>query len=216
MILLKEKRDIIEYSRKLITSGLTRGTGGNISIFNRKENVMLITPSGIPYETMGLDDVVVMNMDGEVVESSLEPSSEWHMHLETYKARPEFNALVHVHSTFATTLACLREDLPSVDYLVAMAGSKTVKCAEYALYGTEELAMNAIKAMEGSSACLLANHGMNVAGESLMMAFAVAEQLEFCAELYVRAKEIGEPVLLTDQEMDDMLEKVKTYGQKRK
>ncbi len=216
MLLEKECNTLVNYGKKLLTSGLTKSTGGNLSVFfNRELNLMAITPSGIPYDSMTAEDVVVMNRDGEVVESHLVPSSEWEMHLDLYKTRTEFSALVHTHSKYATTLACLREELPAINYLVALAGGENVRCAEYALYGTKQLGLNALAAMKERCAVLLANHGLNVAGDSMMEAFSIAEQIEFCCGLYIRARNVGKPVLLTSLEMSDMLEKVKNYGQKR-
>ncbi len=214
MILQAERAELCKYSKEYIRKGLTRGTGGNLSIRNPKENLVAITPSGVPYESLTEEMIVVIDMKGNVVDGDLIPSSEVGMHLAVYNNRPEFNALVHAHSTFATTLACLREDLPAVDYLVAFSGGSTVRCAEYATYGTNDLAINALKAMEGRNAVLLANHGINCAGPNMMTAFANTEQLEFVCECYIRAKSAGTPVIISGKFMDEMLAKASGYGQK--
>lgn len=216
MILQSEREKLVQYGKLMLSTGLTRGTGGNLSIYNRERNLMAISPSGIPYMEMLAEDVIVMDLDGNIVEGDLVPSSEHGMHSIVYKNRGDVNAMVHMHSTYATTISCLNIDLPAVDYLVAFSGGKSVKCAKYATYGTEELAKNALETMGNQSAVLLANHGMNVVAGSIEMAFATAEQLEFCAELYCRSKSMGEPVILADSEMAMMVERFKGYGQKSK
>lgn len=178
---------IVQYGKKMVSSGLTRGTGGNLSIYVRDLELMAIKPSGIPYDEIEPEDVMVMKLDGTIVEGNKTPSSEFAMHAIVYRNREDVGAMLHVHSTFAVTLACLNEDLPAVDYMVAYSRGRRVKCAPYASFGTTELAENAMKTMGNQNAVLLANHGMNVVGSDLPKAFAIAEQLEFCAELYVRA-----------------------------
>lgn len=214
MSLLQEARkQLVEYGKKLIDTGLTVGTGGNISIFDKESGYMAITPSGLDYYTLQEEDIVIMDLEGNLIEGNLKPSSEYHMHALVYKNRPEAGAMIHTHALYATTISCLREDLPAIDYLVAHAGGKDVRCAEYAPYGTLELAEKAIVAMEGRKAVLLANHGLNVLGENIEDAFAVTEQIEFCARLYWQAKAIGSPVILSDEEMETMVERFVTYGQ---
>lgn len=214
MGLLKEARtQLVAYGKKLIDTGLTVGTGGNISIFDKESGYMAITPSGLDYYKLQEEDIVIMDLEGNLIEGNLKPSSEYHMHALVYKNRPEAGAMIHTHALYATTISCLREDLPAIDYLVAHAGGKDVRCAEYAPYGTLELAEKAIVAMEGRKAVLLANHGLNVLGEDIEAAFAVTEQIEFCARLYWQAKAIGSPVILSDQEMGTMVERFVTYGQ---
>lgn len=214
MSLLKEARkQLVEYGKKLIDSGLTVGTGGNISIFDEESGYMAITPSGIDYYKLQEEDIVIMDLEGNTIEGTLKPSSEYQMHSIVYQNRPEARAMIHTHALYSTTVSCLREDLPAIDYLVAHGGGKDVRCAEYAPYGTLELAEKAIKAMEGRKAVLLANHGINVLGESIEDAFAVTEQIEFCARLYWQAKAVGTPVILSDEEMDNMVTRFVTYGQ---
>jgi len=212
MLLQKEREMIVAYGKRMLSAGLTRGTGGNLSIYDRNLELMAITPSGIPYEEIEAEDIMIMKLDGTIVEGNKTPSSEHAMHEIVYRTREDVGAMLHVHSTFAVTLACLNEDLPAVDYMVAYSRGRSVKCAPYASFGTTDLAVNALKTMGDQNAVLLANHGMNVVGPDLPKAFAIAEQLEFCAELYVRARTIGKPVILPDDEMDQMVERFKIAG----
>ena len=212
MLLQKEREMIVAYGKRMLSAGLTRGTGGNLSIYDRNLELMAITPSGIPYEEIEAEDIMIMKLDGTIVEGNKTPSSEHAMHEIVYRTREDVGAMLHVHSTFAVTLACLNEDLPAVDYMVAYSRGRSLKCAPYASFGTADLAVNALKTMGDQNAVLLANHGMNVVGPDLPKAFAIAEQLEFCAELYVRARTIGKPVILPDDEMDQMVERFKIAG----
>jgi len=212
MLLEKARRDLVKYGKKLVEHNLTKGTGGNLSIYDDGEELMALTPSGIPYFEMEPADIVIMNLDGEVVEGDKKPSSEEAMHRFIYKKRDDIKALVHAHSTYSTSLSLLRETLPPAHYMIALAGYD-VRCARYATYGTEELANNAIEAMEGRNAVLLANHGLLAGAGDLPNAFNTAEEVEFVAEVYWRAKAIGEPVILPEAEMNLMAEKFKSYGQ---
>jgi len=215
LILLKERQEIVEYGKKLVTSGLTKGTGGNLSIYNREEGLMAISPSGIDYFEIRPEDVVVLDLDGNIVDGDKKPSSELEMHRIFYKNRDDIDAIIHTHSTYATVLSCLNIPLPPVHYLVALAGLD-VRCAKYATFGTEELAKNAFEAMKDRYAVLLANHGLLAGAKDLANAFNITEEIEYCAELYIKAKAIGEPVILPEEEMELMLEKFKTYGQVKK
>lgn len=213
MLLSKEREQVVEYCKKMIHAGLTKGTGGNISIFNRELGLYAISPSGMEYDSMQPEDVVVMNLEDEVVEGTRRPSSEWGLHSIFYKNRQDIDAVVHTHSTYCAVLATNREELPPSSYLVAFAG-KNVRCAPYASFGTPELAKAAYEYMEDRKAVLLANHGLVAGGSTILKAFQVAEEIEFCAEVYVKARSIGTPVLLSDEEMEYMLERFQDYGQK--
>lgn len=210
---MKERQQIVDYCKLMMTRGLTKGTGGNISIFDKESGLMIISASGIDYDVMTAEDVVVTDLEGNLVDGNKKPSSEFPMHAIFYKKRSDINAIVHTHSPFATTIASLRWDLPAISYLVAFSG-KDVRCAEYASFGTQELAEHAFDAMEDRQAVLLANHGLLAGAVNIATAFTVAEEIEFCCEIYTRAKAIGEPVVLDDAEMQHMAEKFKTYGQK--
>lgn len=212
-MLLKEIREeIVQYSRQLVTSGLTIGTGGNISVYDPETHLFAITPSGVDYFEMNPEDVVVLDIDGNVVEGTRKPSSEVELHRIFYVKRPDIRAVVHAHSTYCTVLATNRMELPASSYLVAFAG-KNVRCGEYASFGTPELAENTFQAMEGRQAALMANHGLITGAESLLRAFDIAQQIEFCAKVYVKAKAIGTPVILDDDEMERMIVRFQTYGQ---
>jgi len=214
-LLLEEKRQVIvEYGKKLIAAGLTRGTGGNISVLDEKSKLMAISPSGMDYFETKPEDVVVMDLNGKIVDGFRKPSSEWRMHLIFYQKREDVGAVVHTHSMFATTLATLHWEVPPASYLIAYAGKK-VPCAPYATFGTQEIADAAYNAMgEEYNAVLLANHGLIAVGPDMPSAFGIAEIIEMVCEIYYRAKCVGEPVILPDEEMELMLEKFKTYGQK--
>jgi L-fuculose-phosphate aldolase len=214
MLLKKEREAIVQYGRKLITSNLTTGSGGNLSIYNREENLVAIKPSGIEYFDMAVEDVVVMKTTGEIVECDKKPSSEMNFHLGLYKHRPDINAVIHTHSVYATTIACLNWELPAVHYLIGFSGNK-VPLAPYATFGTPELANHIINSIGNYNACLMANHGVVVVGNNIATAFAAAEEIELVSRIYYQTKCIGNPVILSDEEMAVVGEKFKTYGQKK-
>ncbi len=215
LALFPQRLELIEYGKKLLSAGLTKGTGGNLSIFDRESQLMAITPSGIPFEDIKPEDIVLMDLEGKLVSGHRAPSSEWEMHLIQYRERDDLDAVIHAHTTFATVLACLREGIPATHYMIAVAG-KDVRCAEYATYGTHELAVNAFEAMRERRCVLLANHGILAGAQDLLNAFNIIEEVEYCAEIYYRARSIGQPVILSDEEMALMAEKFKTYGQRKK
>ncbi|MDO5718693.1 MAG: L-fuculose-phosphate aldolase [Tissierellia bacterium] len=208
------KKELIEFGIKLVEHNLTKGTGGNLSVYDRDKKLMAITPSGIDFYEIKPEDIVIMNMDGEIIEGVRKPSSEWHMHKIIYENREDIDSVIHAHTTFATVLATLRWELPASHYMIAVAGPN-IRCAEYATYGTEQLAENALAALEDRYATLLANHGIIAGSYDLLNAFNIIEEIEYCSEIYYRAKSIGEPVILDDQEMELMGRKFKTYGQRK-
>lgn len=202
--------DILDASAKMVRLGLNRGTAGNVSV--RWKDGFLITPSGMPPHAIHPEDVVVMEMDGTST-GRAKPSSEWRLHRDVYAARPEIDAVVHCHPSFCVALAVLHRDIPPYHYMIAKAGGRDIRCSGYATYGTQELSDLAMTALDGRRACLLANHGMLALGKSLESAVDLAVEVEELAEGYWRALQIGEPVLLSDAEMDIVLEKFKTYGE---
>lgn len=213
MLMQKERELIVEYGKKLLTAGLTKGTGGNISIANREEGLMAISPSGLDYFETLPEDVVVMRIsDGAIVEGTRKPSSEHGLHRIFYTDRDDINAVVHTHSTFATTLATLGWDLPASNYMIALAGPN-VRCAPYASFGTPELAKNAFDYMVDRYAVLLSNHGLVAGAKDIANAFNTANILEECCETYWRAQVVGRPQILTPEEMDNMAVRFQTYGQ---
>jgi len=205
--LLREK--IVATARAMNAESINRGTSGNVS--GRIDGGFLITPSGVPYHAMEPADIVAMTDDGHA-QRGLPPSTEWRFHREIYRARPELQAIVHTHSPFATTLACLDRGIPAFHYAVARAGGKDIRCGAYATFGTQELAQHAVAAIAGRKACLLSHHGMIAAGDTLDAAFALAIEVETLAEMYWRALQIAEPTLLSDKEMEAVLERFRTYG----
>jgi len=214
LLLEEERQVVVEYGKKLITAGLTRGTGGNISVLEPKSKLMAISPSGMDYFETKPEDVVIMDLNGKIVDGFRKPSSEWRMHLIFYQKREDVGAVVHTHSMFATTIATLHWEVPPASYLIAYAGKK-VPCAPYATFGTQEIADAAYDTMGREyNAVLLANHGLIAVGPDMPSAFGTAEIIEMVCEIYYRAKCVGEPVILPDEEMELMLKKFKTYGQK--
>ena len=200
---------LLKTAQTLEKLGLNKGTSGNASI--RQGKGFLITPSGVPIQDMSLNSLVEMNMQGTAV-SQGKPSSEWRFHRDIYQARPEISAVIHTHSMFATTLACLRKDIPPFHYMIAVAGGDTIRCSDYALFGTQALSDTAISALQDRRACLLANHGMIAIGKTLQQALDIAVEVENLCEQYWRALQIGEPHVLNTQEMHEVFEQFKGYG----
>lgn len=213
MKMIKERKLIVEYGKKLIKNGLTTGSGGNISILNKELGLVAISPSGKDYFETKVEDIVLIDLEGTIVEGDLKPSSEKDMHLIFYNNRGDANAIVHTHSKFATTISCMGWNLEPVHYLIGLAG-EDVKCAKYAIYGSKELAQNALDAIEDRNAVLLANHGLIALGEDIETAFSIAEHLEFVSELYYLSKTLGEPKILSKEEMANVMKKFNTYKYK--
>ncbi len=175
---------------------------------------MAVSPSGIDYFETTAADVVVMDLAGNVVDGRRKPSSEYELHRIFYVRRQDIDAVVHTHSVYATVLATLRQPLPAASYLVAYSGLD-VRCAEYASFGTTELAERTFDAMNERFAVLMANHGLLTGSKDILNAFNIAEQIEYCAEVYVKARAIGDPVILDQKEMEKMIVKFSSsYGQK--
>jgi L-fuculose-phosphate aldolase len=214
MLLREIREEMIRYGKKAVQSGLTRGTGGNLSVCDRASDTMAITPSGIDYFEIKPEQIVLIDVrSGKITDGGAVPSSERDMHRIFYKYRKDINAVIHTHTIFAAAIATLNWALPPLHYLVAHAGTD-VRCAKYATYGSVALAKNAFEAMEGRKAVLLANHGLLAAGANLAEAFTVTEEIEFCCEVYYRTKCIGEPVILPRDEMERMIERFKDYGRR--
>ncbi len=201
------RRDIIATCLRMNTNGLNQGVSGNISV--RFEDRMLITPTSIPYDRMLPEEIVSMSLgeDYGAWEGPKPPSTEWRFHLDIMRARPEVGAMVHAHPPYCTSLAMTRRSIPACHYMIAVFGGDDVRCADYATYGTEQLSLNALKAMEGRSAVLLANHGAIVIGRDLANAMWRAVELETIARQYCNALLIGGPVLLTPEEMQETFAK---------
>jgi L-fuculose-phosphate aldolase len=207
----EQRGAVLEAAQSLGPCGLSRGMSGNVSV--RVEDGLLITPSGMPYAQLSPADMVELGMDGSAAAGQRQPSSEWRIHRDIYLRREDVGAVVHAHPMFSTTLSCLRRPLPAVHYMIAVTGSSRVRCAAYATFGTEALSLAALEALGASRACLLANHGLVAVGAHLQEALRVASEVEQVAEQYWRALQVGEPVILDEEEMTRVLEKFRTYGQ---
>ena len=214
MLLEKERNEIVSFGKKLIAAKLTVGTTGNLSILHPQEGMVAISPSGLAYFETQPEDVVVIDLDGNIREGTYRPSSESTLHLELYNLRPDIHSVIHTHSVYATTIACLGWEIPALHYVIGLAGTK-VPIASYATYGTKELADSVSKTIAHYNAVLLANHGLIAVGPNIRSAFATAEAIEFAARVYYQSKCIGEPVILPDAELETVIEKFKNYGQIR-
>jgi len=206
---LQLRKQILATALRMNALGINRGKSGNVSA--RWMEGFLVTPSGLPYEETRPSDIVFIDARGRS-KGTREPSSEWRFHFDIYRRKSKTNAVVHAHSSFATTLACLGMGVPAFHYMIAVAGGNDIRCAPYATFGTQSLSDHAIKALDGRKACLLANHGMIATGESLKSALALAVEVEALCEQYWRALQIGKPNLLADAEMAAVVEKFKTYN----
>ena len=203
------RQQIIDACLEMNREGINQGTSGNISA--RCDGGSLITPSGVPYHAMRTDQIVFVDDDGGYYGEWL-PSTEWRMHHDIYQARPDAGAIVHAHSTYCTALSCLREGIPPFHYMIGVGGGTDIRCADYATFGTAALSHNMLRALEGRTACLLANHGMICFAPSLATALWLAVEVETLARQYWIARQAGEPVLLDDAEMTRVLARFKTYG----
>jgi L-fuculose-phosphate aldolase len=199
--------------QRLDALGMNRGSTGNVSVRHMHEGRqgMLITPTGMGADDLRAQDMVWCGWDGTRA-GDWQPSSEWHFHQAIYLARPDLHAIVHTHSTHAAALACLNRPLPSFHYMVAVAGGDDVPLVPYHLFGTEALSQDIATAMRARDACLLANHGLVAAGPTMARAMKVVQEVESLCEVYLKALAVGEPVLLTRAQMDEVIEKFKGYG----
>lgn len=204
------RQQLIAAALAMQASGLNRGTAGNISL--RADDGFYITPTGMPYAALTAADIPHMTLAG-TISGQRKPSSEWRLHRDLYAARPHVGAVVHAHSPFAVSLACLRCDIPPFHYMIARFGGDTVRCSRYEIFGSQELSAAALDAMADRHACLLANHGLLVAGRDLEQALALAGELEELCEQYWRTCQLGTPVLLSPDEMAAVGEKFSSYGQ---
>lgn len=204
------RRELVRIAKQLDEQGLNRGTSGNLSA--RYGDGMLITPSGMGAEGLTEDDMVFVHMDG-TSRGRWQPSSEWLFHRDIYLYRGEVSAVVHTHSVAATALACLRKAIPPFHYMIALMGGDNIRCAKYATFGTQQLSDHALLALRGRKACLLSNHGMIGAGADLAEAYRITVEVETLSEMYLRALQAGEPVLLSAQEFRDAQKRFAGYGQ---
>ena len=210
--MINVRENILNISNKLLTAGLNHGATGNCSC--RDRGGFLITPSGVDSSELTSDMMVRMNLSDSLYqpESKYQPSSEWQFHQAILKKYPDINAVVHTHSVFASTLSALGQDIPAFHYMIAVAGGDSVRCAPYAMFGTEELSDNILEAIQDRKACLLANHGLVAIGKDLNEAFNIAEEVEHLSRLFIEAKKIGEPKLLSNKEMTEVLNRFNSYS----
>jgi len=203
------RQGIVETCREMNRIGLNQGTSGNLS--HRIPGGMLITPSSLPYDRMEADDIVTMAYSAEY-EGRHRPSSEWRFHRDILKARADVNVVLHTHSTFSTVVAVHERAIPCFHYMVAVAGGNDIRCAPYACFGTQELSDNALRALEGRSACLLGHHGLIVTAQTFEKALWLAVEVETLAKMYVHALAIGEPPCLSEAEMAQVHEQIRRMG----
>ena len=206
---MNQAEEVIKYAKKLNTENLSALRSGNISI--RYKDGFLITPSGVKYSLLKNEDIVFVSLDGKFEKSKHKPSSEWRFHKDIYQKKNEANAIVHAHSVYATAVSTHGKPIPAFHYMVALAGGNDIKCADYATFGTEELSQNIIKALENRKACLMSNHGQVAFEKSLDKAFELAEEIENICQQYINALKLGEPKILSINEMNKILEKIKSY-----
>ena len=214
--------ELIHCAREMAASGLNKGTAGNLSVRGTWDGRpgFWITPTGMDYAGLTPGDIPFVDFEQAAdadaprptTASSRKASSEWRLHLDLYRAHPDAGAILHAHSPFATSLACLRREIPPFHYMIARFGGNSVRCAPYALFGTQALSDAAVAAMQGRSACLLANHGMVVCGANLKKALDAAIELEALCEQYWRASQLGAPVLLGEAEMAAVQARFADYG----
>jgi L-fuculose-phosphate aldolase len=208
------RKEIIATCFAMEQKGINQGTSGNVSV--RWGEGLLITASGVAYETMAPEDIVYLEMDG-TPHGPHSPSSEWRFHRDIMRERPDVEAIVHAHPVYCTAQAITGKDIPAVHYMIAAAGGATIRCAPYATFGTAELSRGAIKALDGRLACLLANHGLIACGPNLRKALWLAVEVETLAKQYALSRQLGGPVVLPDEEIARVIEKFKTgYGPKAK
>lgn len=204
------RQELIDACLAMNASGINQGTSGNMST-RLDQTRFLITPSGIAYDAMTPDQIVDMHVDGSH-DGDWKPSSEWRMHADIYSARAEAGAVLHCHALNATAISCLRRDVPAFHYMIGVTGAKRIRCSDYALFGSKELSAAMMEAFGEANACLLANHGMTCFARDLPSVLKLGFEVENLCHQYIRACSLGEPVILSDAEMDAALAVFSTYG----
>ena len=208
----KKSASLIDTAIQLQNMGLNHGATGNCSC--RDGDTYLITPSGVDTINLSEDKVIRMDFEGNIIDSisNLKPSSEWRFHQDIMSQRKEVGAVVHTHSIYASTFSLFGDELPPFHYMIAVAGGDTVRCASYAMFGTQQLSDNIIGALTDRKACLIANHGLVAIGDNLTEALQIAEEVEHLCQLYIEVKKIGEPNLLSKKQMSEVIERFQTYS----
>lgn len=210
------RQQIVDTTREMERLGINQGTSGNVSA--RWHDGLLITPSGVPCDALTRERIVWMPLDVREDDPLFEaqrPSSEWRFHRDILRARPDVNAVVHTHSHAATALAIHGRGIPAHHYMVAAAGGNSIRCAPYATFGSQALSDHAIEALRDRQACLLAHHGVIALGRDLARALWLANEVEVLAKQYLLACQLGEPPLLSDAQMEEVIEKFKGYGPRK-
>jgi L-fuculose-phosphate aldolase len=211
------RRGIVETACEMERLGINQGTSGNVSA--RCRDGLLVTPSGVPARELNAADMVWLPLDvheDDAILRTHRPSSEWRIHRDILRARADTNAVVHTHSIAATALAIHGRDIPAVHYMVAAAGGASIRCAPYAVFGSQQLSDYALDALHQRRACLLAHHGVIALGDDLARALWLAHEVEVLAKQYLLASQLGTPPVLTDEQMDEVLERFRTYGRRNK
>jgi L-fuculose-phosphate aldolase len=205
---------VIGTARAINAAGINVNKAGNVSVRCTRGRLegLLITPTGLGYDLLSPDDLVFLRLADGRASGARAPSSEWRFHLDIHRTRPEFAAVVHTHSPSATALACHGRGIPAFHYMVAAAGGADIRCAPYATFGTQDLSDNALAALDGRRACLLAHHGVIACGGAPEHALALAIEVEHLARMYLAACALGEPPTLPDEEMERVLAKFEHYG----
>jgi len=210
VLLAEQRAAVVRYAHRMVSDGLVVGTSGNLSV--RVGDLLVVTPSGLDYDALTPETVCVCDLSGDLVDGPLQPTSEMPMHLAVYR-HTGHGAVVHTHSTAATAVSVLVDELPSVHYLVALFGG-SVRVARYATYGTGELAEHMLNALSGRTGCILANHGTVTVGDDLASAYLLSRYLEWLCDVWLRAQSAGTPRVLPDAEIQRVVEKLATYGQR--
>ena len=216
--MLEIKKEVIKYAKKLNTENLSPLRSGNISMRGTNDGVdgFFITPSGIKYEDLIVESIVFLELNEtnnlkKISDNTINPSSEWRFHQDIYIKKIDAEAIVHAHSANATAVSAHGKNIPAFHYMVALAGGNNIKCAEYATFGTDDLSINILKALEKRKACLMSNHGQVAFGTNLKQAFELAEEVENICHQYIIALKIGNPKILSWAEMNKILDKIKHY-----
>lgn len=215
MLMQKERNDIVEYGKKMSISGLSKGTAGNISIYDPETGYMAISPSGLNYDAVQPEDVVVCDLDCNIIDGTRKPSSECGMHAGFYRAKAAdgCHAIVHTHSDYATTLACVGEPIRAVHYLIATIGTDLIPVVPYTTFGTHELAEMAVEYCKEGQAVLLGNHGVVAFGPTIEKAFKNSVNVEILAKTQWQCMCVGKMNVLSRKQIEDVMERFKTYGQ---
>ena len=204
------RKQLIQTALRMHSEGINQGTAGNLSV--RDGEHFIITPSGMAYEDMAPADLVRMETRSGKVIGSGRPSSEWRFHRDIYHSRTDPEVVLHAHPVFSTALACQRRNIPAFHYMVAAAGGKSIECSDYALFGTQALSEHVLKALGPRKACLMANHGIIALGKNLSSALALVVEVETLAAQYIRVLQMGDPILLSDAQMNEALDAFSGYG----